>query len=89
MIAIEATRCSFDGFCQVDLLRLRSVDKQRRFPTIRRVRTSHADAPNGGGGVPGDQGTAPYDYAEHIGARLSVSSLYEDQLARRLGRCSR
>lgn len=52
-----------------------------------RVRTEAADAPNAPGTSGADEGTQPYDYAEHVDAQLSVPSLYEDQLARRLGRC--
>jgi hypothetical protein len=51
------------------------------------VRTTAKQA-RGSSGCRGDDGTAPYDFTEHIGAgaRLSVKSLYEDQLARRLSR---
>jgi len=49
------------------------------------VRTTAKQA-RGSSGCRGDDGTEPYDFTEHIGtgAQLSVKSLYEDQLARRL-----
>ena len=52
------------------------------------VRTAADDAPGAPGTSGADEGTAPYDYLEHADARPSVASLYEDQLARRLGRCA-
>lgn len=51
------------------------------------VRTEASDAPNSAGTTGADQGTEPYDFTEHIDSELSVPSLYEDQLARRLGYC--
>lgn len=53
------------------------------------VRTTAAEAGGGSGpnATPWEQGTEPFDYTEHIGNELSVASLYEDQLARRLGGC--
>jgi len=52
------------------------------------VRTTEEQAGPCGRTGKEDEGTAPYDFTEHIGtgSRLSVKSLYEDQLARRLGR---
>ena len=50
------------------------------------VRTTAEKAWGAGKGGKEDEGTEPYDFTEHIGTggQLSVKSLYEDQLARRL-----